>query len=272
MLRIVTDRIASELRSAFDADNAGADEIATIAHIHLRYQGTDSTFAVPLAPLAEMEAAFTAAHRQRFGFATPGRAIVVEFVAVEAIAAGAQIVDAAGGDARTGGKPEPVDTVDIWTGGRGHTAHVFARAALRPGDRIEGPALITEEIATTVVEPGWTAEVSPLEHLVLRRTGRHEARADQNLETADPVLVELFNNLIFMNVANQMGAVLQNTSTSVNIRERLDFSCAVFDAGGNLIANAPHVPVHLGAMGESVRAVMRSRGASLKARRCGRAQ
>jgi 5-oxoprolinase (ATP-hydrolysing) len=131
------------------------------------------------------------------------------------------------------------------------------------GDRIDGPALIREANATTVVEPGWRAEVSALDHMTLRRVVPRENLPAAGTDRADPVLLELFNNL-FMNVAEQTGAVLQNTSLSVNIKERLDFSCAIFDAGGALVANAPHVPVHLGAMGESVRTVIASRGASLK--------
>jgi 5-oxoprolinase (ATP-hydrolysing) len=140
---------------------------------------------------------------------------------------------------------------------------VFDRAGLRAGDRITGPALVREAIATTVIEPGWTAEVTSQDHMILRRTEALVQRFAAGTERADPVLLELFNNL-FMNVAEQTGAVLQNTSQSVNIKERLDFSCAIFDATGGLVANAPHVPVHLGAMGESVRTVIRRRGTTLR--------
>ena len=131
------------------------------------------------------------------------------------------------------------------------------------GDCISGPALIREANATTVVEPGWTAEVTALDHMMLRRTERLATRVAADSGRPDPVLLELFNNL-FMNVAEQTGAVLQNTSMSVNIKERLDFSCAIFDAEGFLVANAPHVPVHLGAMGESVRTVLNNRRATLR--------
>src|SRR5204863_502741 len=151
----------------------------------------------------------------------------------------------------------------MWTAGAEHVAPVFDRIDLRPGDRIAGPALIREANATTVVEPGWRAELTDLDHMLLRRS---EPRATQTAlggAEPDPVLLELFNNL-FMNVAEQMGAVLQNTSLSVNIKERLDFSCAVFDAEGGLVANAPHIPIHLGAMGESVRTVLRLRRGTLK--------
>ncbi|RZK90249.1 MAG: 5-oxoprolinase, partial [Methylobacterium sp.] len=165
--------------------------------------------------------------------------------------------------ARDGGAPEPVDTVSMWSGGRAHETPVFERTSLRAGDLIAGPALLREATATTVVEPGWTAEVTAQDHVLMRRTAAAIGRVAAEDAKPDPVLLELFNNL-FMNVAEQTGAVLQNTSMSVNIKERLDFSCALFDAAGNLVANAPHVPVHLGAMGESVKTVLRSRGASLR--------
>ncbi|MBC7637678.1 MAG: hydantoinase B/oxoprolinase family protein, partial [Acetobacteraceae bacterium] len=211
---------------------------------------------------AEIVAAFTAAHRARFGFATPDRALVVETVAVEAVAPGEAIIEAVLG-ARAVGAPAPVDQTHIWSGGADHATPVFDRTELLAGDRIAGPALIREANATTVVEPGWTAEVTALNHMILRRTEARPALFASGTDRADPVLLELFNNL-FMNVAEQTGAVLQNTSQSVNIKERLDFSCAIFDGTGGLVANAPHVPVHLGAMGESVRTVLRARGATLR--------
>src|SRR5204863_32070 len=151
----------------------------------------------------------------------------------------------------------------MWTAGAEHVAPVFDRIDLRPGDRIAGPALIREANATTVVEPGWRAELTDLDHMLLRRS---EPRATQTAlggAEPDPVLLELFNNL-FMNVAEQMGAVLQNTSLSVNIKERLDFSCALFDAEGGLVANAPHIPVHLGSMGESIRTVIANRAGTMR--------
>jgi 5-oxoprolinase (ATP-hydrolysing) len=156
-----------------------------------------------------------------------------------------------------------LEEVGIFAEGQEWHAPVIERTALRAGDRIPGPALIREANATTVVEPGWTAEATAQDHLVIRRTAPRVTRIAAGTERADPVMLELFNNL-FMSIAEQTGAVLQNTSLSVNIKERLDFSCAIFDATGRLVANAPHVPVHLGAMGESVRTVIRTRGATLK--------
>ena len=159
----------------------------------------------------------------------------------------------------------------MWTGGAEHVAPVFDRTGLRAGDRIAGPALIREANATTVIEPGWRAEVTELDHMLLRRVEARPTRVAAGSAKPDPVLLELFNNL-FMNVAEQMGAVLQNTSLSVNIKERLDFSCAVFDAEGRLVANAPHIPIHLGAMGESVQTVLRLRRRDAEAGRRGHPQ
>jgi 5-oxoprolinase (ATP-hydrolysing) len=243
----------------------GADPAALRAarRLHLRYQGTDSFLPVAFGAFETVLGAFTEAHRGRFGFATPERTVIVEACVVEVTQPG-ETVDEAALSPRAAGEAIPrLDTVALFSGGAAHDAPVLDREALRAGDRIPGPALIREAIATTVVEPGWTAEVTPRNHLVLRRTEARAAARIADLSRPDPVMLELFNNL-FMNVAEQTGAVLQNTSLSVNIKERLDFSCAIFDATGRLVANAPHVPVHLGAMGESVRTVIRSRGTTLR--------
>ncbi|MBI1358780.1 MAG: 5-oxoprolinase [Alphaproteobacteria bacterium] len=230
--------------------------------LDLRYQGADTSLPVNFAELPAMRAAFDETHRRRFGFATPERALIIEAVHVEASVAGEAVSQPALPES-DGEAPAALETVTIWSGGRAHDAPVYDRAALRAGDRIEGPALIRETIATTVVEPGWLAETALHGDLLLKRTTPRARPATESPGTPDPVRLELFNNL-FMAAAERMGAVLRNTSTSVNIKERLDFSCALFDASGGLIANAPHVPVHLGAMGESVRAVLASRRDTLK--------
>jgi len=259
-LERVADRLAAAARAALLEQGAAADRVEIRRTVHLRYAGTEAALPVPLA--AGAAEAFTAAHRARFGFATPERALMAELVAVEAVAPGDPVAETAL-PRRAHGAPTPIDTVQLWSGGREHNTPVFDRTALRAGDLLAGPALIREANATTVVEPGWTAEVTERDHVILRRTERLPQRMEATGARPDPVLLELFNNL-FMNVAEQTGAVLQNTSMSVNIKERLDFSCALFDATGHLIANAPHVPVHLGAMGESVRTVIASRGDSLR--------
>jgi 5-oxoprolinase (ATP-hydrolysing) len=261
-LEALADQLAAAASDELASQGAATAAIQVRRTVHLRYEGTEAALPVPLQDAAATLDAFTSAHRTRFGFATPGRPVVAEAVAVEATAPGEAIVEPTL-PARTSGAPDAVDTVPMWTGGAEHATPVYERTALLAGDRLPGPALVREANATTVIEPGWTAEVTPQNHMILRRTEPLPSRIAAGTERADPVLLELFNNL-FMNVAEQTGAVLQNTSMSVNIKERLDFSCAIFDAEGNLVANAPHVPVHLGAMGESVKTVLRSRGATLR--------
>ncbi len=261
-LAAALETLATEASDALATQGADPARIQVRRLLHLRYAGTDSALIIPFGPHERVVAAFTDAHRTRFGFATPERPLIAEAVAVEATAAG-EAVNEAGVAARSDGAPEIIDRVEMYSGGQAHDTPVFDREHMLAGDRIEGPALIREANATTVVEPGWTAEITPLDHMILRRTSPRPSRVAAGTDRADPVLLELFNNL-FMNVAEQTGAVLQNTSLSVNIKERLDFSCAIFDAEGNLVANAPHVPVHLGAMGESVKTVLRLRGSTLK--------
>jgi len=244
----------------------GADpaRLQAARRLHLRYAGTDTFLPVAFGAHQEVLAAFTEAHRRRFGFATPERQVIVEACIAEVTAPGEAVREAALPPREAGDAPNPLDSIALFTGGAEHAAPVHDREALCAGDRIKGPALLREANATTVVEPGWEAEVNARNHLVLRRIAARTRAADVlATDRPDPVMLELFNNL-FMSVAEQTGAVLQNTSLSVNIKERLDFSCAIFDATGALIANAPHVPVHLGAMGESVRTVIRTRGATLK--------
>jgi 5-oxoprolinase (ATP-hydrolysing) len=261
-LEALADRLAVDAGAALANQGADPARISIESTLHLRYAGTEAALIVALTTLDRIVADFTSAHRARFGFATPERPLVVEAVAVEATFPGDAVQEATLASRETGA-PEPIDRVTIFSGGEAHDAPVFDRVALLAGDRLAGPALIREANATTVVEPGWTAEITRLDHMTLRRTSPLPSRVAAGSGRPDPVLLELFNNL-FMNVAEQTGAVLRNTSMSVNIKERLDFSCAIFDADGGLVANAPHVPVHLGAMGESVCTVLRLRGATLK--------
>ncbi len=258
----VADAIAAEATAALVAQGAEAARIHVNRRAHLRYAGTEAALEVPLADAASMRAAFTEAHRHRFGFATPERPVIVEAVAVEALAPGETPVEAEVAP-RGEGALEPVDRIELFSGDVRHAAPVFDRRDLRAGDRIDGPALIREANATTVVEPGWQAELTRLDHLLLRRVVARAGRLAAASGKPDPVLLELFNNL-FMHVAEQTGIVLRNTAMSINIKERLDFSCAVFDADGGLVANAPHIPIHLGAMGESVRTVLARRRDTLK--------
>ncbi|MEW6707184.1 MAG: hydantoinase B/oxoprolinase family protein [Pseudomonadota bacterium] len=247
--------LADEARAELTRQGANAGEVRTVPRVHVRYEGTDSALVVPYGDgsIAAISAGFEAAYRRRFAFLMQGRRLVVEAVSVEAIAAG----DAPAEPRYTAlpDVPAPVtETVKMFSGGRWWDAALILRERVKPGHVIPGPAIVAEKNATTVVEPGWQAKVTDYDHLVLQRVVPREARKAVGT-SVDPVMLEVFNNL-FMNIAEQMGLQLQNTAYSVNIKERLDFSCALFDAQGNLIANAPHMPVHLGSMSESIKSVM----------------
>ncbi len=207
-----------------------------------------------LATLDALKNAFQTAHRQRFGFIDETKPLVIEAVSVEAVGGGAKFTEAEGAVVDKA-LPEPTKRTRFFSGGQFHEAAVYRREQLFPGATVPGPALIIEPNQTIVVEPGWRAEVSAKDHLVLTRAVPLQRTLAIGTK-ADPVMLEVFNNL-FMSIAEQMGLTLQNTAFSVNIKERLDFSCAVFGAEGELVANAPHMPVHLGSMDESVKAIIR---------------
>ena len=265
------EALEADARTAL-AQAAAPDAAVTVTHaVQIKYAGTDAGLAVPLDRLTQMHAAFEAAHRRRFGFIDPSRSLVVETIKVEAVAAsGACELDlplAAPGVApqpQSQSQSQPLAEVDLWTYGRAWAAPLYARADLPAGFALDGPAIVSDPASTTVVEPGWRAEVTARGDLLLARAAAPafpEVRSNGFLSTAvDPVRLEVFNNL-FMTVAEQMGVALQTTAYSVNIKERLDFSCALFAGDGALIANAPHIPVHLGSMGEAVKTVIESRGA-----------
>ena len=229
------------------------DDINLARRVHLRYEGTDTAVIVNFGSPQKMLAQFESSYRSRFSFLMPGRALVVEAVSVEAAGSGERVQEAFGELLPRRGRAEPVRSARMFSGGVWHDAPVYRRDALRPGDAIAGPAIIAEANATTVIEPQWQAQVTPLNHLVLTRSTPRPKREAVGTR-AEPVMLEIFNNL-FMSIAERMGVTLANTAHSVNIKERLDFSCALFDTAGGLIANAPHLPVHLGAMGESVRVI-----------------
>jgi 5-oxoprolinase (ATP-hydrolysing) len=255
-LKAVSERLDTLAReTAEELRRQGVSSAAVVVHrrVHVRYEGTDSALVVPFGSSAEIQSAFEAAYRQRFAFLMSERALVVEAVSVEAVGAGDAPAEAAHAELAEGHAPVS-DTVQLFSGGRWWDAGLVVREHARPGHTVDGPAIIAEKNATTVVEPGWRARVTALDHLVLERVQPRESRQAIGT-TVDPVMLEVFNNL-FMNIAEQMGLQLQNTAYSVNIKERLDFSCALFDAEGNLIANAPHMPVHLGSMSESIKTVI----------------
>ncbi|MEU3483731.1 hydantoinase B/oxoprolinase family protein [Streptomyces sp. NPDC033754] len=253
--------LAERTREELRADGLPDEAITTHARVLLRYAGTDASLPVDLAPAESMKTEFTAVHRARYAF-TMDKPVVVEAVSVEAVGRagphGPVLVDTG---ERTG-PLAPRTTVRMHSGGTPHDTPLHRREDLRPGDTVDGPALLAEADATTVVDSGWRATATDGGHLLLHRVTPRPARVAAGTDV-DPVLLEVFNNL-FMAIAEQMGVRLENTAHSVNIKERLDFSCALFDAEGNLIANAPHIPVHLGSMGESIKEVLRRRGGDLR--------
>jgi 5-oxoprolinase (ATP-hydrolysing) len=268
------DALGKAAHDAVLAQGVMTDRIALIRRAQLKYEGTDTTLTVPFGYVDAMKLAFEAAYRERYSFLMPERALVVEAVAVEAVGsmtATAQqcafVVDTQAPPSQSGeGAPSTVapDTqVSMYSDGSYKPTPLHRRENLKPGHTITGPAIIAEANATTVIEPGWQATVTQNDHLVLTRATPRHARTAIGT-TVDPVMLEIFNNL-FMAIAEQMGVTLANTAYSVNIKERLDFSCALFNAEGDLIANAPHMPVHLGSMGESVRSVIRDNAGQLRA-------
>ncbi len=248
--------LSIEAETALRAQAVPVASVETLAILRVKYAGTDTPLVVPLADEVGVRAAFEEMHQRRFGFTSPNTALVAETLSVEAIGhsdAGA----ASDLGSRGSGAPVALTTVDVRMAGLTRAAPVFDRETLAIGAEIMGPAIIREATGTTVVEPGWRATVDVRLNLILDRVEALPTRRAIGTR-ADPVMLEVFNNL-FMAVAEEMGFALQNTAYSVNIKERLDFSCALFDRDGNLIANAPHMPVHLGSMGDSVRAIREAR-------------
>jgi 5-oxoprolinase (ATP-hydrolysing) len=261
-LRAALDALAGAARGELRRQGVDDARIVVVRRAHLRYEGTDSALIVPFDDEAGMREQFARAYRQRFSFLMPERALIVEAVSVEAIGKADAAAAAAPPEVPRDGPPRPQRVVPMYAAGSWREAGLYRRDALRIGDVLRGPAIVAEKNATTVVEAGWQAEVTAQGHLVLARVEALPARRAIGT-TADPVMLEIFNNL-FMSIAQQMGLRLQNTAHSVNIKERLDFSCAIFDGDGNLIANAPHMPVHLGSMGESIKRVMHANAGAMR--------
>ncbi len=258
------DELAAEGLEELLGQDIDPARISVLRKVHLRYQGTDTALVVNFTDLAGIIATFEEAHRQQFGFIDQSKAHVVEAVSIEAVGAGEPAVDTpldTAGGGRVDSIP-PLASVQTYMAGVYHDAPVIDRNHMRPGDKVSGPAILREDTATTVIEPGWQAAMTDVGHLVLTRIQPLPKRVAVGTDV-DPVMLEIFNNL-FMSTAEQMGLVLQKTTNSVNIKERLDFSCAVFDRDGELIANAPHIPVHLGSMDESIKAVIRVHGAVMR--------
>ena len=266
-LEKVAKRLAAVVIEEVAAQGVAAEKIRLHIRAHIRYAGTDTPLIVDagtfkprprrsgvLATLSKMKASFERAHKAQFGFIGRSKDLVIEAVSVEAIGGGVRFKEKS--RKTTGRKlPAPARHARFFSSGNWQRANVYLRATLALGHKIKGPAIIIEPHQTVVIEHGWRAELTPRDHLVLRRVQKL-VRARAIGTHADPVMLEMFNNL-FMSIAEQMGVALQNTAYSVNIKERLDFSCAVFDGEGSLVANAPHMPVHLGSMDRAVETVIR---------------
>jgi len=265
----VASRLAKTVIGEVAAQGVDDQKIKLHIRAHIRYAGTDTPLIVgagsfapagnkkrgqALVSLAKMKSAFERAHKAQFGFIDRGKDLVIEAVSVEAVGGGARFKEKLH-KTRRRKLPAADRRTRFFSGGKWQRANVYLRAALLPGDKIKGPAIVVEPHQTVVVESGWQAELTGRDHLVLRRVQKL-ARARAIGTHADPVMLEVFNNL-FMSIAEQMGVALQNTAYSVNIKERLDFSCAVFSGDGSLVANAPHMPVHLGSMDRAVETVIR---------------
>ena len=270
----VAGRLGEEARSEVIGQGVAPEAVTVHARAHIRYAGTDMALVVPaysVTPgeprssgspppatsamtLAKMKSAFEAAHKSRFGFIDESKEMVVEAVSVEAIGGGAKFTEPV---FPTTGESlaSPTRRTKFYSRGQWHEATVYTRAQLSPGQAVDGPAIVVEPHQTIVVEDGWRASITAKNHLVLERAVALRRQSAIGTD-ADPVMLEVFNNL-FMSIAEQMGVSLQNTAYSVNIKERLDFSCAVFDADGTLVANAPHMPVHLGSMDRAVETIIR---------------
>ncbi|MFF1656407.1 hydantoinase B/oxoprolinase family protein [Streptomyces sp. NPDC058255] len=256
------DDLEGATRAELLAEDVPEERIRVTRRAQLRYDGTDTALTVELTEPDTMTHAFEERHRATYSF-TLERPVVVEALSVEAtgLTEPPDLSALAAYEAALEGSPAAPETVSLHTDGAWRDVPLHRREELPPGETVTGPAIITEAGSTTVVDDGWRAATTDDGHLVMERVAVTQS-SDLGTE-ADPVLLEVFNNL-FMSIAEQMGARLESTAQSVNIKERLDFSCALFDPDGNLVANAPHIPVHLGSMGTSVKEVIRRRGDGMR--------
>ncbi len=249
------ERLAATVLGEVEGQGVPEARIALHHTLHLKVAGTDTALPIPFGDVPALQAAFQTAHRTRFGFDPGAAPLVIEAVSVEAVGEAADLSEAPGPRQDVAERDLPTAlSAPVYVNGAWADCRFVRRAAMPRGARLTGPAVLVEDHTTIFIAPGWQAEITALDHVALTRI---EARAPAMVAgtRADPVMLEVFNNL-YMSIAEQMGAVLENTAASVTIKERLDFSCAVFDAAGDLIANAPHMPVHLGSMGASVKTVI----------------
>ncbi len=261
VVRRMAEPLEKEVRDEVARQGVSEGVIKVEVKVHLRYEATDTSLLVDEASAEEMQASFEAAHKQQFGFVARERGLVIEAVSVEGIGVNEPLIDPES-DVSDYSEPVAADHVLMYSGAKMEDVPLYKREKLLVGQLLKGPAIISESTGTVIVEEGWQAQLNSRSHLILTRYKERPKAMALGTEV-DPVMLEVFNNL-FMSIAEQMGATLAKTSYSVNIKERLDFSCAVFDAEGQLVANAPHVPVHLGSMGESVKTIIRENQGTMK--------
>jgi 5-oxoprolinase (ATP-hydrolysing) len=247
-------RLGKDAKAEVAGQGVPPGSIKVYVRAHIRYAGTDTALTVDAGPLPAMKRAFEKAHKARFGFIDRAKQLVIEAASVEAVGGGTKFREKSLRTVRAK-LPSPARRTKFFSGGQWHKAAVYTRDQLKPGARIQGPAIIIEPHQTVVVEHGWRAAITAKNHLLLERTVKLKRQSAVGTR-ADPIMLEVFNNL-FMSIAEQMGVSLQNTAYSVNIKERLDFSCAIFAADSTLVANAPHMPVHLGSMDRAVETIIR---------------
>ncbi|MCO6407233.1 hydantoinase B/oxoprolinase family protein [Hoeflea alexandrii] len=256
-VKLLVDVLCKGVFEELKTQGVPDDAISWRPMLQLRYDGTDTTIPVAFSDFdfAAARTEFETAHKAQFGFVYENKTVIIEAISVEGI------------DDREDHRIEPEHALDsaeisdgetrpVYANGKWHDARIVRRDRLSPGNRLKGPALIIEPNQTIVLEPGWEATINARDHVLLTRYEKLDRALAIGADKADPIMLEVFNNL-FMSIAEQMGVTLQNTAYSVNIKERLDFSCAVFDRNGALVANAPHMPVHLGSMDRSVETIIR---------------
>tara|TARA_Y100000758_G_scaffold104554_1_gene72725 strand:+ start:56 stop:2140 length:2085 start_codon:yes stop_codon:yes gene_type:complete len=248
------DELATSTSGTLIDQGIPVSSISVVRRTHLRYEGTDTSLEIEFGSLTQMRDRFEAAYRQRYGFVMADKQLVVEAAAVEAIGKMDDADIPMAHPPRSSHKPKVLARVLAYMAGQERQTNVYDRELLQPGGLVSGPAIIREQTGTTVVEPDWQAEVDTQSNLIMTRMVTLERQFAIGTE-CDPVMLEVFNNL-FMSIAEQMGLTLEKTAYSVNIKERLDFSCAIFDPDGDLVANAPHIPIHLGSMSEAVRTII----------------
>ena len=255
-LKTVFSRLEDESRLLMHEQGVQENQIATLYKMHMHYAGSDTQLVIDFAGKDILKKGFEEAHRKRFGFVMEGKSMIVEAVSVEMVGINERVFDPVL-EIEENPILSPVAAVEMYSNGEFHETPVFQRDELKPGTCISGPAVLIEKNTTIILEPGWKGVITEHNHLFLKREIPLSALRAIGTDV-DPVMLEIFNNR-FMSVAEQMGFTLQNTAHSVNIKERLDFSCALFDREGNLVANAPHIPVHLGSMGECVKALIQTK-------------